>query len=394
MAAEEGSMNGLFSGRAFTGFGPPGLPGAVEAPLHVIRGSKAGRLRRRVREQAPRLPGVYGMVDASGELIYVGKGKCLRSRLLSYFRTKSRDPKAGRILRRTRLLAWEPAASELAALLRELELIQRWQPRFNVAGQPTRRRRTYVCVGRAPAPYVFLARVPPRTASAFFGPVPAGVKAREAVRRLNDWYRLRDCPQSQVMHFAEEQELFPILYTPGCLRHEIEQCLGPCARACTRSAYAAQVQGVLAFLQGRDLAPLEQLEAAMVAASAALEYERAAALRDRLALLDWLRSRLEVMRQASRQSFIYPVQGHDGSICWYLIHGGRARACLPAPVDDASRVVAARLVQQVYGRGLRDEKPGLEEVDGVLLMAGWLRRNAAERQKLLEPAAVLAELRS
>ena len=78
----------------------------------AIRGRRPSRLREQVRSACPRLPGVYGMVDRRGELIYVGKAKCLRSRLLSYFRPKSRDPKAGKILRHTRRLLWEPGFSE------------------------------------------------------------------------------------------------------------------------------------------------------------------------------------------------------------------------------------------------------------------------------------------
>src|SRR5262249_38389065 len=151
-----------------------------------------------------------GMVDANDELIYVGKAKCLRARLLSYFRRGSRDAKAGRIVEQARRIAWEVLPSEFAALLRELELIRRWQPRCNVQGRPGRRRYVYVCLGRRPAPYLFLAAHPPGTAMAAFGPVPAGRRAREAVRRLNDWFRLRDCPQAQEMVFAEEVELFPI----------------------------------------------------------------------------------------------------------------------------------------------------------------------------------------
>src|SRR5262249_32652426 len=159
------------------------------------------------------------------------------ARLLSYFRPNSRDPKAGRILDQTRVLVWETAPSEFAALLRELELIRRWQPRFNVQGQPRRRRRVYVCLGRRPAPYAFLAPRPASTVLAGFGPVPSGERAREAVRRVNDWYGLRDCPQAQEMVFAEQKELFPVLRAAGCLRHEIGTCLGPCAAACTQAAY-------------------------------------------------------------------------------------------------------------------------------------------------------------
>src|SRR5262249_14915687 len=152
-------------------------------PVYRITGPRVSKLRLQVQQECPRRPGVYGMLDAQEELIYVGKAKCLRSRLLGYFRVGSRDPKAGRILEQTRTILWERAASEFAALLRELELIRRWQCRFNVQGQPGRRRPQYICLGRRPAPHAFLARQPPAGALACFGPVPAGRRVREAVRR-------------------------------------------------------------------------------------------------------------------------------------------------------------------------------------------------------------------
>src|SRR5439155_11599254 len=196
----------------------------------------------------------------NGELIYVGKAKNLRARLLSYFRPRSRDPKAGRIVHRARAVVWEPASSEFAALLRELELIRRWQPRFNVQGQPERRRRVYVCIGKKSAPFGFVAERPPRTAQRIFGPVPVGFKVREAVRRLNDLFRLRDCPQAQEMIFAEQAELFPGVRDFGCLRYELGTCLGPCAAACSRKGYMNNVRRVHAFLAGEDRGTLDELE--------------------------------------------------------------------------------------------------------------------------------------
>jgi excinuclease ABC subunit C len=335
-----------------------------------------------MRRDCPRLPGVYGMVDAGGELIYVGKAKSLRARLLSYFRPKGRDPKAGRILKDTRLLTWEIAPSEFAALLRELELIQRWQPRFNVQGQPRHHRRVYVCVGRRPAPTVFLAAQPPRTAFARFGPVPAGFRAGEAVRRLNDWFGLRDCPQSQEMTFADQPELFALPLTPGCIRHEIGNCLGPCAAACSRDDYAANVRAVLAFLRGEDGSPLGTIEREMTAASANLEFERAAALRDKLDSLGWLSEHLRYVREASAHSFIYPVRGHDETELWYLIHGGRVRAVVRPPQDLVSRQETVSRLAEVYGRANGAAgPPGLGEIDGVLLVAAWFRRYPEERAR-------------
>src|SRR5262245_66178237 len=130
-------MDGLFEKTCFTSFGASRYVGAVQ--LYGVTGERPRTLRAGIRDACPPRPGVYGMVDDAGELIYVGKAKALRARLLSYFRTYSRDPKAGRILHRARAIVWELVPSEFAALLRELELIRRWRPRFNVAGQPRHR---------------------------------------------------------------------------------------------------------------------------------------------------------------------------------------------------------------------------------------------------------------
>jgi len=384
-------VKGLFARQLFTGFGPSFLALAGEPPPHcAVQGGRPARLRAAVRGECPRLPGVYGMIDAAGELVYVGKAKCLRSRLLSYFRAKSRDPKAGRIVGAARVVAWEPVHSEFAALLRELELIRRWRPRFNVQGQPHRRRRTYVCVGREPAPYLFLAPRPPGTAFAGFGPVPGGATAREAVRRLNDWFRLRDCPKSQKMVFADQRGLFPLDLVAGCLRVEINACLGPCAAACSRSDYSSAVRAAVRFLEGRDASPLETLERQMHEAAAAQLFERAAALRDRWTPIHWLSAQLERVRRACQWSGVYPAVGRDGSRDqWHIIHQGRVRAVTPAPRDDAGRIAAAAALEAIYHGGASGP-PGLEEIDGVLLVAAWFRRYPAEKGKTLAPAAARA----
>ncbi len=321
-------MEGLFARLAFASFGPDGLDASMPVPpLHQVCGPRSSALRLRVREDCPRRPGVYGMLDANGLLIYVGKAKSLRARLLSYFRTKSRDPKAGRILAHTRSIVWECRSGEFAALLRELELIRRWRPRFNVQGQPRRQRHWYVCLGRKPAPYVFLSSRPVSTALACFGPVPPGLQARTAVRRLNDAFRLRDCPQKQTMTFADQGELFPSSRTAACLRHEIGTCLAPCAAACTLSAYMEQVNKTRAFLKGENLSLLDSLRRDMEAAAAEFAFERAAAVRDRLETLTWLSEHLQRLRKAREgQSFVYPARNEEGSQTWFLIHGGRVIA--------------------------------------------------------------------
>jgi excinuclease ABC subunit C len=224
--------------------------------------------------------------------------------------------------------------------------------------------------------------------------VPAGFKAREAMRRLNDWFRLRDCPQSQEMSFSDHIELFSLPLTPGCIRHEIGNCLGPCAAACSREDYATSVQAALAFLRGDEDSLLKSVEREMTAAAAELAFERAAALRDKLDSLMWLSEHLRRVREASQHSFIYPVRGHDEVEWWYLIHGGRVCAMVPSPADDSRRRGAAKRIQDVYRRRCAVSAPaGPNDLDGVLLVAAWFRRRKEERGNILDPTAALDKCR-
>jgi excinuclease ABC subunit C len=387
-------MDGLFPFQGLWSFGPNYLdpPGDTSVLVRICAARRSG-LRAQVRKQCSRRPGVYGMVSRKGKLIYVGKAKCLRARLLSYFRSKSRDAKAGRILDRTKFIVWENAPSEFAALLRELELIRRWRPRLNVQGQPGRRRPIYLCLGRQPAPYAFLSRDPPAGALAAFGPIPAGRRAREAVRFLNDSFRLRDCPRAQEMFFADQAELFPVVRTAGCLRYEIGTCLGPCLGACSRAEYMERVRAARGFLAGTNLAVLETLESAMSEASAALAFERAAVLRDKLERLRWLHERLDRLHLAStRPAFVYPVEGYGGKDLWYLIQGGKVVASVPAPRTRAERQAVAKMFAKAFRqKNVPTRIVPVSELDSVFLVAAWFRRHPQEQARILRPDQALPQ---
>src|SRR5262245_22647381 len=102
--SKEGAVEPLFAAQPFLDFGPDLLHGSATPPVHRIDGPGTAVLRGRVREESPERPGVYAMLDRHGDVIYVGKAKSLRTRLLSYFRVKSRDARAGRILDHTSAL--------------------------------------------------------------------------------------------------------------------------------------------------------------------------------------------------------------------------------------------------------------------------------------------------
>jgi excinuclease ABC subunit C len=375
----------LFTADPFEGFGPSRFRPADDSVTgRRVRGKRQARLRRLVREHAPKLPGVYGMLDDRGRLVYVGKAKNLRFRLLSYFRVNSRDPKAGKILDHTRFLLWEQTADEFAALLRELELIQRFAPRFNVLGRPGMQRYHYLCLGKSPAPYAYLATRPTGKEVGAYGPLVSRARSEDAARRINDWFRLRDCPQTVPLVFSDQAELFPVDRAARCLRYEIGTCAGPCAAACSRKEYGAGVRAAKAFLDGRDGTVLRQVRARMEEAAAAFQFEKATAMRDRLAALEGLDNRLTLLRQArSKHSFVYPLTGPDGGERWYLIHRGEVRAVVRAPrdADERSRiasVIAATFTETAGPLSLTDG-----QVDSVLLVAAWFRKHPEEKAKLM-----------
>lgn len=384
-------MPGLFPCQAFQGFGSTSLDPSPEGTWHLVDGPKRSLIRKGVRERCPKCPGVYGMIGLDGQVIYIGKAKSLRSRLLGYFRRRGRDPKAGRILSRTAALAWEHSPSEFAALLRELELIRRWRPCFNVYGRPGRWLRLYVCLGRRPAPYVFLSQRPKKGMLGSFGPIPGGRRARSAVRWLNDLFHLRDCPSDVRLVFADQIELFPVIREVGCLRYEIGTCLGPCAALCSEPAYEAKARLAHAFLSGQSQGTLTRLEQEMMKAANSQAFERAAALRDKWETLTWLSKHLERMRLAQeRLSFVYSVAGEDGRNLWYLIHQGRVASVLPAPRDQDSKRAAAKHIEKQYRKREKALLPGPEAIDQVLLIAAWFRHHPRERTRTVKPAELVA----
>lgn len=368
----------------FDGFGPSRFRPGDEVPrTHEVRGKRASRLKRGVKKHAPTLPGVYGMLDKSDRLIYVGKAKNLRCRLLSYFRENSRHPKAGKIIQQTRRLVWEQTGDELAALLRELELIQRIRPKYNVQGVPGFQRHHYVCLGNAPASHVYVATRPTGKELGVYGPFVKRWRSADAARRLNDWFKLRDCAKTVAMAFAEQGELFDGERSAKCLRFELGTCAGPCAGGCTRQEYAAGVRAVKAFLDGRNRSVLDTLQQQMQAAAERFEFEKATSLRDKLLAMQWIDDRLALLRQArDKNSFVYPLTGADGRERWYLIHRGEVQAVVYPPTAETG----AKVLELLSATFTDLPAPAIMSdvtVDSVLLVVGWFRKNVEENQKLL-----------
>jgi excinuclease ABC subunit C len=345
-------------------------------------------MRGTVRGGCADRPGVYRMLSADGEVLYVGKSKQVRTRLLSYFRCAFPTEKGARILREARTIDWEYTPSEFAALLLEMRLIKRFRPRFNVAMKRDARHFAFLKLTRGSAPKLLVVRGAGEDAAVYYGPFQGAQRVGEAVRELNDILGLRDCSLDRRMHFADQQELFQLTpRTPGCIRYEVRKCLGPCVAACTEGQYAERVALARAFLDGENDGPMEKLRLDMNSASERLEFERAASLRDKLRRLELLREQFMRLRFAVETlSFIYRVPGLDGDNRIYLIRRGRVRAERPVPTSRREQRSLAKLVKEVFSTTEYDSAQlPTHEIDELLLLSSWFRRFPKELKRARRP---------
>jgi excinuclease ABC subunit C len=213
----------------------------------------------------------------------------------------------------------------------------------------------------------------------------------DAVRRLNYEFKLRDCPSTIPMRFADQGELFAEDRAAACLRYELGTCLGPCAAFCTTADYTPKVKAAKAFLDGRDGTTLKAIQAEMTAAAAGLRFEQAAALRDRWEALSRLDDRLMFLRSARKNhSFVYPLTGCDNLTRWYMIHGGEVRAVVREPDSPESAAAAKAAVEAVFAQPYSVEATLRRCVDSVLIITSWFRGHEAEKAKLLTATAATA----
>lgn len=343
------------------------------------------RLKAQVRENVRNVPGVYLMRGAHGEVLYVGKSTQVRTRLLSYFRLPWPEHRHARLLRETTRIEWEPLPSEFAALLREVRLIRAHLPRYNVRSARPLDKWWVITIAKGPAPRLRIQRASAaarsRDVAQMIGPFASRRPLQDALRVLNDALGLRDCSDRVRMHMRDVAELFEDTHpamqrTPGCHRYETKRCLGPCVGAPSEYEYRTQLSRAKAVLEGRDDTPHQHLVREMAVASAALSYERAGWLRDRLTALQELDAQLARVREAlTRPSFVYAVPGRDADDRLYLVRHGRvvgeARCSDPASVN-ALQALESKAVQPPTGAMV-------DQLDELLLVESWFRgRNGAD----------------
>ncbi|RMF38645.1 MAG: ethanolamine utilization protein [Planctomycetota bacterium] len=377
----------------FVDFGADALYPLQRRTMRRVDGDCGQELKRLVRQFVPRHPGVYGMLDAAGQLIYVGKSKALRNRLVSYFLPNNEEDKSGRIVQSTTAIVWEEQPSEFAALLREQFLIRTFQPRFNVQGMPRRQLPIYICIGRPPAEQFYTTRRFDEKASVCIGPLTGASRAARAVEVLNRLYRLRDCNSSQSCAFADQMQLFDLELRPGCIRLEIDSCLGPCVSACSRTQYQQQVERAKQFLTACDPWGVQQAEAKVRQAAEQLHFEQASILREDFLAVRWLHRRLcDLERARKKFTFLYevdpgrePYAAPRSPVLWYLIRHGCVEACVKRPGTATERRSLGRSLQQWLAGSANLPVPCLHRPETLPLVSSWFRNRPTELRHTFSP---------
>jgi excinuclease ABC subunit C len=279
----------------------PALDEAGEAALPAGAGEDA---IARYARHAPASPGVYRMIDARGEVLYVGKAKNIKKRILAYRRPQAHPTRIGRMIAATASIEFVSTATETEALLLEANLIKRLRPRFNVLLRDDKSFPYILISGDHTAPQILKHRGARNRAGDYFGPFASVWAVNRTITALERAFLIRSC--SNAVYESR---------TRPCLLHQIKRCSAPCTGEISHVDYAELVREAKAFLSGRSRAVKEELAAEMEKASADLDFERAAIYRDRLAALSAIQAHQGINPRGVEEADVFALYQEGGFSC-------------------------------------------------------------------------------
>ncbi len=253
---------------------------------------------------APSRPGVYRMIDARGDVLYVGKAKNIKKRIAAYGRPTGLDTRIERMIAATRTLEFIVTRTETEALLLEANLIKRLRPRFNVVLRDDKSFPYILITSDHWAPQILKHRGARTRPGHYYGPFASVWAVNRTVNALQRAFLLRSCSDP----FFESR-------TRPCLLYQIKRCSAPCTKEIDFSNYAVLVREANEFLSGRSKRVKDELAAEMEKASATLDFERAAIYRDRLAALSAIQSHQGVNPRGVEEADVFAVHQQGGFSC-------------------------------------------------------------------------------
>ena len=258
----------------------------------------------RFAKLAPAAPGVYRMIDADGDVLYVGKAKNIRNRILAYQRASGHTARIARMVAATTTIEFVSTATETEALLLEANLIKRLRPRFNVLLRDDKSFPYILITGDHRAPQIYKHRGARSRPGDYFGPFASVWAVNRTITALERAFLIRSCSDA----------VFESRTRP-CLLFQIKRCSGPCTGEIGPEEYAELVREAQGFLSGKSRAVKEQLATEMERASAALDFERAAVYRDRLAALSAVQGHQGINPRSVEEADVFAIHQEGGATC-------------------------------------------------------------------------------
>lgn len=274
---------------------------APETTERVLTGPE---LIRDEARRAPDRPGVYRMYGEGGECLYVGKARSLKKRVMQYAQGRFHTQRIALMVSLTRSMEFVTTATETEALLLESNFIKQLKPRFNVVLRDDKSFAELMIRRDHPAPQIRKHRGARTLKGDYFGPFASTWAVNRTLNTLQKAFLLRSCSDS-----VYESRTRP------CMLYQIKRCSAPCVGLIAPEAYLELVDEAEAFLRGRSRSIMSRLSAEMQAASDALEFERAARLRDRLRALSAISMEQSVNPETVEEADVFAVHSEGGQAC-------------------------------------------------------------------------------
>jgi excinuclease ABC subunit C len=319
--------------------GRPDHPGSgdrfnEEKATYALRGADAPDLEagvkaiRNVLKTLPARPGVYRMLDARGDVLYVGKARVLKNRVTNYTQVAKLPKRLQRMVAQTRDMTIVTTRTEAEALLLEAQLIKRFRPAFNVLLRDDKSFPFILLREDHPFPQVRKHRGARRAKGQYFGPFASAGSVTSTLNALQKLFLLRSCSDS---FFANR--------TRPCLLYQIRRCSAPCVGRISEADYGELVEDAKAFLAGKSTGVQARLGKQMAEAAAKQDYELAAGYRDRLRALTYVQGSQTVHAEGLGDGDIFALASKAGQMCIqaFFIRGGQNwghRSFFPAHTAD------------------------------------------------------------
>ncbi len=338
---------------------------------------------QQILDNLPTRPGCYIYKNDAGEVIYVGKAVNLRNRVRSYFNESPKDFKTRQLVRHIAHIDWIVVESELEALILEMNLIKKHRPRYNIRLKDDKRYPYIKVHWAAPFPKVTVTRQMVQDGSRYFGPYTSVWAVHQTLDVLRRIFPYLTCDREITGKDPR-----------ACLYYDIKLCSAPCIGAIGQAEYRRMIEDLCDFLQGRTEPIVTRLQKEMEEAAEALQFERAAAIRDQIFAIEKIVEKQRVISSKQMDSDVIAIARANGEACvqiFFIRSGkliGREYFILEGTHEEQEAEIVAQFIKQFYSEAatLPDQVLLPNEVEEAQIIEQWLKtRRGGDKVQLVVP---------